>query len=98
MYWKMDLHNLLHFLKLRADSHAQYEIRVYAEVILEILKKWVPVTYDAFINYQKGALSISKTCSELLRRMLKGEKITQENSELSKGEWLEFATVFNIGV
>jgi thymidylate synthase (FAD) len=97
MYWKMDLHNLLHFLKLRADPHAQYEIRRYAEVILDIVKKWTPIAYEAFINYGKESLSVSKTCSELLKRMLKGEKITQENSGLSKGEWLEFATAFNIG-
>lgn len=47
-YWKIDLHNLLHFLSLRADSHAQYEIRVYAEKIAEIVKLWVPDTYEAF--------------------------------------------------
>ncbi|POG51582.1 thymidylate synthase (FAD), partial [Wolbachia sp. wRi_2] len=50
-YWKIDLHNLLHFLKLRADKHAQYEIRVYAEVMLDIIKKWVPLAYNAFVEY-----------------------------------------------
>ncbi|MDR1982751.1 MAG: FAD-dependent thymidylate synthase [Holosporaceae bacterium] len=96
MYWKIDLHNLMHFLKLRADSHAQYEIRCYANVILEILKKWLPITYEAFVNYQKEATSLSKKNRELIKRMLKGEKITQENSELSKGEWLEFTAIFDI--
>ena len=53
-YWKIDLNNLLHFLKLRADAHAQYEIRVYADIILDIVKKWVPITYEAFEDYRVG--------------------------------------------
>jgi thymidylate synthase (FAD) len=96
MYWKIDLHNLMHFLRLRADSHAQYEIRCYAEVILEILKKWLPCTYDAFINYKKDAVSVSKKCAELLKRAVNGEKISEKDSGLSKGEWLEFSTAFGI--
>lgn len=96
MYWKIDLHNLLHFLKLRADSHAQYEIRCYANKILDIVKAWVPFTYDAFVNYRQNAVSVSKKCIELNKRMLKGEKITQENSGLSKGEWQEFLTAFDL--
>ena len=95
-YWKIDLHNLMHFLKLRADSHAQYEIRCYAEIILDILKKWVPMTYDAFMNYKHGAVSVSKMNRELLKRMIGGEKISRENSGLSKGEWGEFAEMFGI--
>lgn len=96
MYWKIDLHNLLHFLKLRADSHAQYEIRCYANKILEIIKAWVPFTYDAFVNYRQNAVSVSKKCIELNKRLLKGEKITQESSGLSKGEWQEFLTAFDL--
>ena len=96
MYWKIDLHNLLHFLKLRADSHAQYEIRCYANKILDIVKAWVPFTYDAFVNYRQNAVSVSKKCIELNKRILKGEKITQENSGLSKGEWQEFLTAFDL--
>ena len=96
MYWKIDLHNLLHFLKLRADSHAQYEIRCYANKILDIVKAWVPFTYDAFVNYRQNAVSVSKKCIELNKRMLKGEEITQENSGLSKGEWQEFLTAFDL--
>jgi thymidylate synthase (FAD) len=96
MYWKIDLHNLLHFLKLRADVHAQYEIRCYAEVILEILKKWVPFTHEAFLNYRKDAVSLPKKCVELLRRVINGEKISEKDSGLSKGEWLEFASAFNL--
>jgi thymidylate synthase (FAD) len=96
MYWKIDLNNLLHFLKLRADVHAQYEIRCYAEVILEILKKWVPLTYEAFINYKKDAVAVPKKCVKLLQRMINGEKISEKDSDLSKGEWLEFASVFDL--
>jgi thymidylate synthase (FAD) len=96
MYWKINLHNLMHFLKLRADSHAQYEISCYAEIILEILKKWLPLTHDAFMNYQKGAFSLSKKCAELLKRMVNGEKISEKDSGLSKGEWLEFVSAFDI--
>jgi thymidylate synthase (FAD) len=94
MYWKIDLHNLMHFLKLRADSHAQYEIRCYADVIMEILKKWLPITSEAFINYQKEATSLSKKGVELLKRMLKGDRVTAEESGLSKSEWLEFSATF----
>ncbi len=96
MYWKIDLHNLLHFLKLRADSHAQYEIRCYANEILNIVKKWVPFTYDAFVNYKQGSVSVSKKCIELNKRLITGEKITQEKSGLSKGEWQEFITAFEL--
>ncbi|GHT99341.1 flavin-dependent thymidylate synthase [Alphaproteobacteria bacterium] len=96
MYWKIDLHNLMHFLKLRADSHAQYEIRCYANVIMDIIKKWVPYTHDAFINYRQKSVSVPKNCLELINRAIKGEKISQEDSGLSKGEWLEFTKNFSI--
>jgi thymidylate synthase (FAD) len=97
MYWKINLHNLMHFLKLRADPHAQYEIRCYAEVILEILKRWMPFTYEAFVNYRQQSVSLPKKCTELLKRMLKGEKISRESSGLGRGEWMEFAETFDIG-
>lgn len=96
MYWKIDLHNLLHFLKLRADSHAQYEIRCYANEILNIVKKWVPFTYDAFVDYRQGSVSVSKKCIDLNKRLINGEKITQEKSGLSKGEWQEFINAFKL--
>lgn len=94
MYWKIDLHNLMHFLCLRADSHAQYEIRCYANVIMDIVKKWVPYTYEAFVNYRKESVSVSKQNVENLKKILAGEKITFENSGLSKGEWAEFTQIF----
>ena len=96
MYWKIDLHNLLHFLKLRADSHAQYEIRCYANKILEIVKAWVPFTYDAFVNYRQNSVTVSQKFVELNRRIINGEKISQESSGLSKGEWLEFLQAFGL--
>ncbi|MGV6840567.1 MAG: FAD-dependent thymidylate synthase [Planktomarina sp.] len=92
-YWKVDLHNLLHFLRLRADSHAQYEIRVYADAICNVVKDWVPATYAAFEDYRLGGAVFSAKGLECLRRMLAGEAVTQETSGMSKGEWREFEGV-----
>ena len=92
-YWKVDLHNLFHFLRLRADAHAQYEIRVYAETICDVVKDWVPFAYAAFEDYRMGGATLSATALDCLRRMLKGEEVTQETSGMSKGEWREFEGV-----
>ncbi len=89
-YWKVDLHNLLHFLRLRADAHAQYEIRVYADAICKVVADWVPYAYKAFEDYRMGGATLSATALECVRRMLKGEAVTQETSGMSKGEWREF--------
>jgi len=89
-YWKIDLHNLFHFLALRADSHAQYEIRVYADVICDLAKAWVPAAYSAFEDYRLGGSGFSAAGMAALRRMLAGETVTQEDSGMSKGEWREF--------
>jgi thymidylate synthase (FAD) len=91
MYWKIDLHNLMHFLTLRADSHAQYEIRVYADIMLNLLERWVPSTYEAYIQYRKEAAHFSKNGLDALKRLLKGDKVTQETSGMSKREWEEFS-------
>ncbi|MFV0431155.1 MAG: FAD-dependent thymidylate synthase [Alphaproteobacteria bacterium] len=88
-YWKIDLHNLLHFLALRADSHAQYEIRVYAEAMLNIIKEWLPITYQAFQDYRVGGLSLSSQQLKMVQRMLKGEKVSLEDSGMSKREYQE---------
>ena len=88
-YWKIDLLNLLHFLGLRADAHAQYEIRAYAEAMLESLRRWVPLTYTALMEYRIGGASLSKTAMDVLRRLLAGEPVSQEQSGLSKREWRE---------
>ncbi len=89
-YWKVDLHNLFHFLRLRADAHAQYEIRVYAEAICDVVRDWVPAAYSAFEDYRLGGVQFSAKGMACLRRMLAGEKVTQETSGMSKGEWREF--------
>ena len=88
-YWKTDLHNLMHFLRLRADAHAQYEIRAYADVMTDTLQRWVPLTHAAFLEYRAGAAHLSATGISIVRRMLDGEKVTQETSGLSKREWAE---------
>jgi thymidylate synthase (FAD) len=88
-YWKTDLHNLFHFLRLRADAHAQYEIRVYAEAMLETVKAWVPLSFAAFCDYRLGAVTFSAKMLEILKRMLAGEDVSQAVSGLSKREWGE---------
>lgn len=94
-YWKIDLHNLFHFLRLRADHHAQYEIRVYAETMCDITRDWVPAAYEAFEDYRLGGQNLSGKAVEVLKKMLAGEKITQETSGMSKGEWREFRQIFD---
>ena len=93
-YWKVDLHNLFHFLRLRADAHAQYEIRVYADLMCKLVADWVPIAFGAFEDYRMGGVSLSAKGIEVLRRRLAGEAVTQETSGMSKGEWREFEGVF----
>lgn len=92
-YWKIDLHNLMHFLALRLDPHAQYEIRVYAEAMLKILHAWVPQTAAAFEDYRRGAVTFSAGMLKIVRRMLAGEPVEQASSGLSKREWDEMMAV-----
>ncbi|MEO1238681.1 MAG: FAD-dependent thymidylate synthase [Pseudomonadota bacterium] len=94
-YWKVDLHNLFHFLRLRADAHAQYEIRAYADAICAVVADWVPLAYDAFEDYRMGGAQMSAKALQCLRRMLQGETVTQETSGMSKGEWREFMAVID---
>lgn len=93
-YWKTDLHNLLNFISLRADAHAQYEIRVYAEAMLDIIRRWVPFTAEAFSNYRMGAVELSAKAVNVISRRLRGEAIGFEQSGMSKREWQEFCAVF----
>jgi thymidylate synthase (FAD) len=88
-YWKTDLLNLLNFLFLRADDHAQYEIRVYAQTMLDTVKRWVPITYQAFMDYRVGAAEISSKGLKIIKSMISGKKVSQEESGLSKREWNE---------
>ena len=90
-YWQTNLHNLFSFLRLRADAHAQYEIRAYAEVLLGITARWVPLSFEAFDEYRMGAVTLSRTAVALVRRMVNGETVTQEGSGLAPREWREFA-------
>lgn len=96
-YWKIDLNNLMHFLSLRIDAHAQYEIRAYAEVMMEILMAWVPNATEAFKDYRVGAHIFSASMLSVLRRQLRGEEVTVENSGLSKREWQEMQDALQAG-
>ena len=90
-YWKIDLHNLLHFLQLRADAHAQYEIRAYADELMRIVDGWVPLTARAFRKYRVGGAQLSADALEAVRRRLRGE--SARDSGLSAGEWRELVTL-----
>ena len=92
-YWKVDLHNLLHFLRLRADSHAQFEIRVYADEICKLVSDWVPFAYAAFEDYRLGGATLSSKALDCVKRMIKGEQVTKETSGMSAGEWREFSAL-----
>jgi thymidylate synthase (FAD) len=92
-YWKVDLHNLLHFLRLRYDAHAQYEIRAYAEKLVEIVEKWVPITAAAFEQHRLGGAELSAKALEVVRRRLRGETVTRASSGLSAGEWRELESL-----
>jgi thymidylate synthase (FAD) len=94
-YWKTDLLNLMNFLFLRGDSHAQYEIRVYAETMLDTVKKWVPITHAAFLDYRVGAAHLSSKGLKIVKSMINGNKIGYEDSGLSKREWNELMEVID---
>ena len=94
-YWKTDLHNLMHFLSLRADPHAQYEIRAYAEAMLGTLARWVPMTYAAFLEYRMNAALLSATGLSVIRRLLAGERVDQPSSGLSAREWGELMAILS---
>jgi len=95
-YWKTDLLNLMNFLRLRADHHAQYEIRAYAEVMLDTLKKWVPITYEAFMDYRVGGTEVSAKGKIILQKLIKSEDVNLEQSGLSKREWNELMVAFGL--
>ena len=95
-YWKTDLLNLMNFLRLRADDHAQYEIRAYAEAMLDTLKKWVPITYGAFMDYRVGGTEVSAKGKNIIQKLINGENISIEQSGLSKREWNELMTAFDL--
>ena len=95
-YWKTDLLNLMNFLRLRADDHAQYEIRAYADTMLDTLKRWVPITYEAFMDYRVGGTEVSAKGKAVLQKLIKGESVSMEKSGLSKREWNELMIAFEL--
>ena len=95
-YWKTDLLNLMNFLRLRADHHAQFEIRAYADVMLDTLKKWVPITYEAFMDYRVGGTEVSSKGKKVLKKLINGKKISIKDAGLSKREWNELMSAFNL--
>jgi thymidylate synthase (FAD) len=96
-YWKTDLYNLMNFLSLRADAHAQYEIRVYAEAMLGMLARWVPMTAEAFNQYRMGGAHLSEKGLAVVKRLIAGETVTQAESGLSKREWTELMEALGRG-
>lgn len=95
-YWKADLHNFMGFLRLRADPHAQYEIRAYADAMLGILARWVPLTHEAFLEHRMGAATLSATSLSVVRRLIAGEGVTHADSGLTKREWGELAALLGL--
>jgi thymidylate synthase (FAD) len=95
-YWKTDLHNLMHFLSLRADAHAQYEIRAYAEAMLEVMRRWVPLCHEAFVQHRLNAVTLSAAALSVVQRLIAGERVTQETSGLNKREWRELAAALGL--
>jgi thymidylate synthase (FAD) len=88
-YWKIDLHNLMHFLDLRADAHAQHEIRVYALAMSDMMRRWVPITHEAFVQHRLEGVQLSKAAWIAVKRMLSGEKLDEKSSGLGRREWAE---------
>ena len=88
-YWKIDLHNFMHFLSLRADHHSQFEIRAYADVLIKILKKWVPITYKAFCSYMLNSVELSQEALQVIKELIKGKKVNKDSTGLTNREWEE---------
>jgi thymidylate synthase (FAD) len=95
-YWKIDLHNLLSFLRLRTDAHAQFEIRSYAKVIMSIVEQWVPNTFEAFVEYQLGAITISQTSLKIIRVLLSGGSADSLIASMPAREWSELQNALQI--
>lgn len=95
-YWKIDLHNLLHFLHLRADSHAQFEIREYAKIMLDMVQKWVPFSCEAFVKNRMEGKGFSSGAVEVIKKLIKGEKVEKEESGLSAREWNELMATLEL--
>ena len=95
-YWKVDLHNLLHFLKLRNHPHAQREMRNYAETLYRIVAKWVPLSAEAFQDYQIDARLLSKQELDVLRAWLQGQSVSRKTCGLSARELAELESLMGL--
>ena len=95
-YWKTDLHNLFGFLSQRADAHAQYEIRVYADKLLEIAEAWVPMAARAFRDYRLEAVTLSAGMLDVVRRRFYNGQHMTKPDDMSKREWDEFLTALEL--
>ena len=99
-YWKIDLHNLLHFLQLRAD--AQYEIRFYAEAMLErIVKPWTPLVHEAFLDYRLNARTLSHQALQVVRALVRGRRgeaeALRDGTGTATREWREIMETLGLG-
>jgi thymidylate synthase (FAD) len=92
-YWKIDLHNFMHFLALRFDEHAQYEIRVYAEIMMNLMKKWVPLTYEAFLKNRLDSLVLSSEAIKFIKNKFQGK--SNKETKISKREVDELKKIFS---
>ena len=92
-YWKIDLHNFMHFLALRFDEHAQYEIRVYAEIMMNLMKKWVPLTYEAFLKNRLDSLVLSSEAIKFIKNKFHGK--SNKETKISKREVDELRKIFS---
>ena len=92
-YWKIDLHNFMHFLSLRADSHSQFEIREYGKVLLKILSKWTPLSYKAFLSYRLNSAELSMEAIDIIKRMISGKKVIRSQTKLTIREWKELQSL-----
>ena len=95
-YWKTNLHNFMNFLSLRADPHAQFEIREYANVLLDILKKWVPYTYEGFDEYRLKSVSLSGNALLYVKSIICGKALSFEETNMSKREWNEIRQILEL--
>ena len=86
----------MNFLRLRADHHAQYEIRAYADAMLDTVKKWVPITYEAFMDYRVGGIEVSAKGKVIIQKLIKGENVSIDDTGLSKREWNELMEAFDL--
>jgi thymidylate synthase (FAD) len=95
-YWKIDLHNLMHFLALRIDPHAQHEIRVYGEAIAAIVDKWVPLAWEAFRDYRLEGAHLSRMEIEAIKALVRGQAPDYAHLGMSPREVREFKARFDL--